>query len=991
MSHPIRSRLRILTVSSAAVVGLTLSSSFITPVFAQGQETLEEVTVTGSRIVRRDYASNSPIVTIEAEQLENKSGLNIESYLNQLPTYNPASAPTTIANLDVQITPVNSVGIASISLRGFGPNRNLVLMDGKRPVPINALMVTDINQIPSAMIQRVETITGGASAVYGADAVGGVTNFILRNDFEGLEMDAQYSTTEAGDGEEYRGSAVVGTNVAEGRGNITIGMEFYKRKEALNKNRDFYTDGWADPSTAGNFINFVQGVNGYNCALTFLTNVFNFNCPSVAVANELFPNRPAGTNVFNPTGANLFRTYNFNSDGTVWVNGSAAGLSKLDTSIMDGLKYTGQNVYDNSITQSQSEVTQLKYNNLAGYTSSPQERYSIMINSHYDITDQLTFFGRGTFAQSKTRTLLGGNSAIYGWEADIPYNPATDSPFNTVLDFTDPAVAAAYIADPAGYLAANGNPTFCDHGATTLSDGVTPCSPQHPVPAELAILLNSRPPAYTYCTTGVMVNTLFGPVPCDFATGLGYELTTDASLAGTPVPGTGRLAPWIPQWNTDDSWDYRNTENTNTVWQVEGGLRAELPFKDWTGELYFSHGESSTLNINTGNMSLSRYRALAALPDYGMNAALSGNAQFLIPASGGVPAQIGTAASQNFGAADITCQSGFYDTFFGGEARPSQDCIDAIDATLQSRTANQQDIVEINLQGGLFDLPAGEVRGAAGFQYRRNAVQFYPDGLQTETSFTDQVVGVYPTGYLDAHTSVNDVYAELLVPIVKDLPFLQKLELETGARHSDYNVAESTWTYKFLANAEVNDWLRLRGGYNRATRAPNLGELFLNPQEVFAFGTFFGDPCGWASSAPWGAAGAVNVPAGAAGFTAGQPAPLASGADATSAMSAYLVCLAQMGDDGTGTSGAATAWFTGTLNSGAAGAAFNWILQEGNRNISSEKADTFTAGLVFNSPFDNPWLAGFSGAIDWWMVDINDAIQTYSADYAAYQIGRAHV
>src|SRR4029078_13502704 len=92
-------------------------------------------------------------------------------YLNQLPESNPAASPTT-TQADVPITPVNSGGIASISLRVLGPNRSLVLMNGKRTVPINALMVTDVNSIPSALVQRVETITGGASAAYGADADG---------------------------------------------------------------------------------------------------------------------------------------------------------------------------------------------------------------------------------------------------------------------------------------------------------------------------------------------------------------------------------------------------------------------------------------------------------------------------------------------------------------------------------------------------------------------------------------------------------------------------------------------------------------------------------------------------------------------------------------------------------------------------------------------------------------------------------------------------
>ena len=174
---------RFLMVSSAAILTLTGYTSPVTAQEAESGSILEEITVTGTRIVRRDFVSNSPIVTVETEQFESRTGLNIESYLNQMPNYNPATTPVT-GQADVGITPINSVGIASISLRGFGPNRNLVLIDGKRPVPINALMVTDINQIPSAMIARSETITGGASAVYGADAVGGVTNFILRDDFE---------------------------------------------------------------------------------------------------------------------------------------------------------------------------------------------------------------------------------------------------------------------------------------------------------------------------------------------------------------------------------------------------------------------------------------------------------------------------------------------------------------------------------------------------------------------------------------------------------------------------------------------------------------------------------------------------------------------------------------------------------------------------------------------------------------------------------------
>ncbi len=154
------------------------------------EQQLTEVVVTGSRIARRDNVANSPLVTVDAKQLESQSGLNVESYLNQLPAYNPAATPTSEGtNSDVQISSINSVGIASISLRGFGANRSLTLIDGRRATPTNALMVVDVNSIPSSMIRSIEIISGGASAVYGADAMGGVSNFLLNRDFQGLQVD----------------------------------------------------------------------------------------------------------------------------------------------------------------------------------------------------------------------------------------------------------------------------------------------------------------------------------------------------------------------------------------------------------------------------------------------------------------------------------------------------------------------------------------------------------------------------------------------------------------------------------------------------------------------------------------------------------------------------------------------------------------------------------------------------------------------------------
>jgi len=145
------------------------------------------------------------------------------------------------------------------------PNRNLVLLDGKRPVPANAVMVTDINAIPSALIDKVEIISGGASAVYGADAVGGVTNFILKKNFKGAQLDTQYGTTQAGDGDEFRVSGVFGTDFADNRGNITVAVEHYDRKPAYERNRSFYVDQWRDPNQGTDDL-FFYGSAGYNNA-----------------------------------------------------------------------------------------------------------------------------------------------------------------------------------------------------------------------------------------------------------------------------------------------------------------------------------------------------------------------------------------------------------------------------------------------------------------------------------------------------------------------------------------------------------------------------------------------------------------------------------------------------------------------------------------------------------------------------------------------------
>src|SRR5262245_20493907 len=242
---------------AAAAGGALLASALaivpVSTVVAQDQQNdqgvLEEVVVTGSRIVRQDFTANSPVQTVDEALFEETSAIGVETVLNRLPQFVPAVTQFTTG--DVQQTVTNTVGASTVSLRGLGPNRNLVLINGRRAMPIDPRMVVDTNSIPGGAIQRVEVISGGASAVYGADAVGGVVNFILKDNYEGANIDVRFGDTEHGGDQTVQISALFGANVADDRGNVMLGIERDTRSKQLTHQRDWRVEDLANPSTAG--------------------------------------------------------------------------------------------------------------------------------------------------------------------------------------------------------------------------------------------------------------------------------------------------------------------------------------------------------------------------------------------------------------------------------------------------------------------------------------------------------------------------------------------------------------------------------------------------------------------------------------------------------------------------------------------------------------------------------------------------------------------
>jgi len=205
------------------------------------RQTIEEIVVIGSRLRRRDFSSPSPIATIDRDALYASGQGTLEASLSQMPQFTPSFDRT--AN-----NPGN--GRAYVDLRGVGPSRTLVMLNGRRLAPSGIGTAVDLNNLPQALIESVEIVTGGASAVYGSDAVAGVVNFTLRDHFEGFGLDTSAYATEKGDSRIYDLNLAWGRNFAGG-GNITLYAGYYDRAATYAGARAFTAIPWTDTGETG--------------------------------------------------------------------------------------------------------------------------------------------------------------------------------------------------------------------------------------------------------------------------------------------------------------------------------------------------------------------------------------------------------------------------------------------------------------------------------------------------------------------------------------------------------------------------------------------------------------------------------------------------------------------------------------------------------------------------------------------------------------------
>ena len=253
MNDPQHSRLKLVGAILAAL-GMSVTAS---ATFAQDEE-IEEVVITGTLIKDPNFESSSPIQVVSRDEIDLQAALNAEEILREV----PGVVPSVGANVNN-----GNGGFSYVNLRGLGSNRNVVLIDGVRYAPSELAGCFDLNNIPMAMVERIDVLTGGASTTYGADAVGGVVNVITKKNFTGMEINADWGETSENDGEETAIAVTIGADLDDGRGNATLSLGYrdiepvYQGDRRYGEDVLFYWSGNRGGSGLGSFNTRMGNVN----------------------------------------------------------------------------------------------------------------------------------------------------------------------------------------------------------------------------------------------------------------------------------------------------------------------------------------------------------------------------------------------------------------------------------------------------------------------------------------------------------------------------------------------------------------------------------------------------------------------------------------------------------------------------------------------------------------------------------------------------------
>jgi iron complex outermembrane recepter protein len=317
-----------LSIRNALLLGL--AASIAMPAFAQDEEETQDMTeieVLGSRIKRTDTETSSPVLTIDAAAIERSGAATLGDVIQDLPAIAGAATNPSVNN-------GGGSGAATISLRGLGSQRTLLLINGRR------VNYNDVNSIPANLVKSISVLKDGASAIYGSDAIGGVVDFQLKTDFEGAQVSLDYGITDRSDGERQGGSAAFG--VSGERGNFMVNLNYSDQEQVSAADREFSRDALTLYSGAVTVGGSSRTATGRYTVPRTLAVANGINCPGTGanVALTRQSDRPG-------TAIGDFRCF---SNATDLYNYQAVGNLELTPQERAGMFFAGNFNVTDSIT-----------------------------------------------------------------------------------------------------------------------------------------------------------------------------------------------------------------------------------------------------------------------------------------------------------------------------------------------------------------------------------------------------------------------------------------------------------------------------------------------------------------------------------------------------------------------------------------------------------------------------------------------------------------
>ncbi len=908
------------------------------PTIASAQEDLiEEVVVTGSRIRQDTNATSSqPLATISADMLTQTSTLDIAEVMNDNPALlSSVTGTNSIDNGANNVSDANAgnVGGSALDLRGLGYERTLTLVNGRRHVAgIEGTGSVDISTIPASLIERVEVLTGGASAVYGADAVTGVVNFVLKDDFEGLEMDIRTSMSGEGDAEATNLDIIWGQNFAEGRGNVTAALQV-NRSEGLRAGDRFHT---------ANDRLFADDVNP---ALRFQTG---------DISSAATPN--------------FDQYYNFNNTGLFPVGGR---IPSAENFIAD---YTAEFGVAPTLT-----AGELALINQAA-TAPPR---ALLAGRTFNITSPYGVVAAGDFGLEVplgTEPDLNGNGTPDCLDSFTGYN----SSLGGAASFG--AAGGCWVIDENGNVGTYqdglvaGN--FNHFGAS--QSFITPNRP-FTIPSDEKYALNLNANYELTDDMEAFVETKYVYHEVEFG-GTGHNFT-DLLLGAPDNPflpdalrplannnGVSFVGDGGLRISRDsDDWGPNEDTNERTTTRFVAGLRGTIPSLDFDYEISANWGKFERELYDREEMIADRFFAAIDVvtdPATGQPVCRSDLDPTAYPPTtpfdifsfvgGGVDSSFFT-----FQPGDGQCQPM---NIWGGAGAMSQESIDFVTYTRTIEEEIEQTVFTGFVSGDSsqwFELPAGPVGFVIGGEWREEMTSQtfdnFDQGILPVAGVTSEGIAFSAGDYVGdvsgaaslggtpsqrllsgaSEYDVWDVFAEVEVPLVRDIGLMEELTLSSAIRRADYSTFGENTTYKVGLVWAPFDELRFRSNYSEAVRVPNLFELF-SPEQGESFRPQ--DPCD-----------VSQISSGAD--------PALRQANCVAALQAFNVPQENIFD------ASGNYIFVDPLSAGFPG------VVGGNANLQPEEATTETYGFVFQPTF----IDGLTITMDYWDIVIDGAISEISA------------